>query len=228
MLVGAKPPLAWDSGETVQRAAYGEDCSSDTCADANNKCDNGTTNNCICNTGFFRTSAAECAAKIALNSACTDGQPAGQCKDTLADCRNKSGFKCLCKTGNFEKKDGTCAAQIAALNGPCVASDPAPDQCAVDNAECITNGTAKCQCKVTHYVNVAACAIRKSPKGSCAPGECVTHASCDSGTSKCVCDAGYDPSPTISPTMCSGVVKVITQTYMYLVPFLVSMMLLLR
>lgn len=42
----------------------------------------------------------------------------------------------------------------------------------------------------------------KSPKASCASGECVTHASCDSGTSKCVCDAGYDPSPTTRPTMC--------------------------
>ena len=42
----------------------------------------------------------------------------------------------------------------------------------------------------------------KSPKVTCTSGECVTHASCDSGTNKCVCDAGYDPSPTISPTMC--------------------------
>lgn len=50
-------------------------------------------------------------------------------------------------------------AEIAALEDSCVASDPAPDQCAVDNAEC---RTAKCQCKVTHYVNVAACAISKA------------------------------------------------------------------
>lgn len=53
-------------------------------------------------------------------------------------------------------------AEIAGLDGPCVASEPAPDQCAVENAECKTNGTAKCQCKVTHYVNVAACTISKA------------------------------------------------------------------
>ncbi|XP_063446871.1 protein draper-like [Mytilus trossulus] len=262
----------------VEGAAYGEDCSSAACDDTNNICDTGKTDLCICNTGFFRkTSAAECAARVALNqnceaaqtssdqcsialsecrddsgtdkclcettyyedggacvlqkalnSACTNGLPAGQCKDTLAECKDNSGFKCLCKTGNFEKKDGTCAKQIAALNDTCVVSEPAPDQCAVDNAECRTDGTAKCQCKVTHYVNVAACTIRKSPKVSCGSGECVAHASCDTDTSKCVCDAGYDPSPTISPTMCSGVVKIITQPYMYLVPSLVSMLLLLR
>ncbi|CAG2228685.1 unnamed protein product [Mytilus edulis] len=120
----------------VEGAAYGEDCSSATCDDTNNICDTEVALNKDCEVA--QTASDQCSI---ANSECTD------------DCTGTD--KCLCKANHYEN-GGACVLRIAALEDSCVASDPAPDECAVDNAEC---RTAKCQCKVTHYVNVAACAI---------------------------------------------------------------------
>lgn len=38
------------------------------------------------------------------------------------------------------------------------------------------------------------------PDANCGGDECVINASCVE--TKCACDAGYIPSPTVSPTMC--------------------------
>lgn len=51
---------------------------------------------------------------------------------------------------------------IAALDGACDLTDPALDQCAVGNAECRIDGTAKCLCKATHYVKSSGCTISKT------------------------------------------------------------------
>ncbi|XP_076073653.1 uncharacterized protein LOC143045195 [Mytilus galloprovincialis] len=216
----------------VEGVAFGGNCAGDgtdsgDCTETVNiVCD--TT--CKCTADSFRKGGSECATKIVLNAACTDGQPADQCADTLAECRDQSGFKCLCQTSNFENNVGVCAAQVAALDDPCDSMDPALDQCAVADAECRVDGTAKCLCKATHYVDGAACTIRIKPNITCtAAGQCVIHATCDTtDTNTCVCDIGYTPSPTIDPTMCNGVVKVTILTYMYMAPILISMVFLLH
>ncbi|XP_076073654.1 uncharacterized protein LOC143045196 [Mytilus galloprovincialis] len=193
------------------------------CTDSNNICD-GTSNKCACSTTSYKKNATTCATKITLTGACT---ATTQCADPQAEC-HAAKHTCGCKATHFVNTAGACSPKVA-FKASCVVAETAKDQCVADT-ECKDDGsgTNKCLCKATHYDSSGTCTPRKSPKVNCASGECVTHATCDSGTSKCVCDAGYDPSPTISPTMCSGVVKVITQAYMYLVPFLVSMMLLLR
>ncbi|XP_071132927.1 uncharacterized protein [Mytilus edulis] len=125
------------------------------------------------------------------------------CADTHNICDTGKTNLCICDTDFFWKTTAAeCATQVA-LNKDCDVAQTASDQCSIANSECRDDsGTDKCLCETTHYANGGACVLRKSPKVSCASGECVTHASCDSGTSICVCDAGYDPSLTISPTMC--------------------------
>ncbi|XP_076073658.1 uncharacterized protein LOC143045198 isoform X1 [Mytilus galloprovincialis] len=196
------------------------------CTDSNNICDTNS-HKCACSTTSYKKNATTCATKIALAGACT-ASPAGQCADPQAEC-NATKHTCGCKSTHFVNKTGACHQKVA-FNATCVVAEPAKDQC-VANTECKNagvTGTYQCLCKATHYESAGSCEPRKSPKVNCASGECVSHASCDSGTNKCVCDAGYDPSPTISPTMCNGVVKVFTLSYMYVVPILVSLNFLLR
>ncbi|CAC5397766.1 unnamed protein product [Mytilus coruscus] len=163
----------------------------------------------------------------AYGEACT-GAGAGDCSEA----NNVCDTTCKCATNFFRKTSpAECAAQVAALDGVCDTAQTASDQCAVADSECRTDsGSDKCLCKATHYTDGAACTIRKNPDIACsATGECVTNAECDvGGTDKCECNAGYNETPTVSPTMCSGVVKFATLPYMYVVPIIVSMMFLLR
>ncbi|XP_076073659.1 uncharacterized protein LOC143045198 isoform X2 [Mytilus galloprovincialis] len=213
----------------VKKIALNGSCSNtptDQCADSNAVCD-ATKHTCGCKSTHFVNTTGACQLQIALAGACT-ASPAGQCADPQAEC-NATKHTCGCKSTHFVNKTGACHQKVA-FNATCVVAEPAKDQC-VANTECKNagvTGTYQCLCKATHYESAGSCEPRKSPKVNCASGECVSHASCDSGTNKCVCDAGYDPSPTISPTMCNGVVKVFTLSYMYVVPILVSLNFLLR
>lgn len=51
---------------------------------------------------------------------------------------------------------------VAALNGVCDATDSAADQCDIADSECRVDGTSKCLCKTTHYVDVTACTTSKT------------------------------------------------------------------
>ncbi|CAC5391646.1 unnamed protein product [Mytilus coruscus] len=118
--------------------------------------------------------------RIGLGSPCN---VTNQCKDGNTTCMRN----CKCKDAFYA--DTTCKPQVSALNNACDSTDPASDQCAVAAAECRIEGTAKCLCKATHYVNSAACTIRIKPNIACtAAGQCVTHATCDTtDTNTCVC-----------------------------------------
>ncbi|CAG2196011.1 unnamed protein product [Mytilus edulis] len=165
--------------------------------------------------------------KNCFKKSCTAGQPTDQCVDTNAEC-NATSLTCGCKSTHIVNKDGACNPK-GTLNTICGVAETAQYQCEA-NTECQDdgNGTKTCLCKTSHYESSGACTLRKSPQATCASNECVVHSTCDSGTRTCVCDAGYNPSPTISPTMCSGDVKVLTLPYIYVVPVVVSMMLLIR
>ncbi|XP_076076093.1 uncharacterized protein LOC143046938 [Mytilus galloprovincialis] len=203
----------------VEGAAFGESCTTDVdCPEANNVC---TSMACACNADSFRKNGMECATKIALAGACT-ATPPDQCAATNAVCQITD-LICVCMANFFADKNAGCSSQVTALDGVCDAADSAPDQCVVPDSECRSD---KCLCKATHYTAGGACVIRKSPDATCGGAECVTHASCVS--TKCVCDAGYTPSPTVSPTMCNGVVKITTLTHMYVIPILASVMFFLR
>ncbi|XP_076073660.1 uncharacterized protein LOC143045198 isoform X3 [Mytilus galloprovincialis] len=213
----------------VKKIALNGSCSNtptDQCADSNAVCD-ATKHTCGCKSTHFVNTTGACQLRVAFDAGCK-GTGVGDCTDSNNICDTNS-HKCACSTTSYKKNATTCATKVA-FNATCVVAEPAKDQC-VANTECKNagvTGTYQCLCKATHYESAGSCEPRKSPKVNCASGECVSHASCDSGTNKCVCDAGYDPSPTISPTMCNGVVKVFTLSYMYVVPILVSLNFLLR
>ncbi|XP_063446876.1 variant-specific surface protein VSP4A1-like [Mytilus trossulus] len=215
---------------SVEGVAFGGNCSGSgtgDCTEKNNTVCNGT---CKCATNSFRKSTSECAKKIALNQTCTTGQSAGQCADSNAACVGTA-LKCQCKSTHFVSKTGACKLVVTALDAACDASDSFSHQCAVVNSECRKDGTDKCLCKATHYAKGATCEIRKKPdEGGCAAHECVTHATCNtkSNPTKCQCDTGYTAIPTTTPTMCSGVPKVATLSYMFVIPILLSMVFLLR
>ncbi|XP_076073648.1 uncharacterized protein LOC143045193 isoform X2 [Mytilus galloprovincialis] len=100
--------------------------------------------------------------------------------------------------------------------------------CSEANNICVA-GTSKCACATTSFRKGGTeCATRIVPGATCAAKQCVTHASCNTTSTKCKCDAGYTATPTTKPTMCSGVMKVPTLSYMLAVPIFVSMMSLLR
>ncbi|CAC5385278.1 unnamed protein product [Mytilus coruscus] len=170
---------------------------------------------------------------VIYNEVGVEGVAYGEACTSTGDCTETTNIVCdticKCSPGTFRKTTAAeCATKVAALDDTCDATDSASDQCAVADAECRIDGTAKCLCKATHYVDAAACTLRKNPDATCGGDECVLHASCVA--TKCVCDAGYTPSPTTTPTMCksSGVVKVTILPCMYVVPILASMMFLLR
>ncbi|CAC5394659.1 unnamed protein product [Mytilus coruscus] len=155
---------------------------------------------------------------VAYDGTCT-GSGVGNCADTNNIC-DATSHKCACSSTSY-LKDGTteCADKIA-LAGTCTASPTG--QCADSNAKCHATDLI-CVCMSNYFANKnAACASRKNPNATCGGDECVTHASCVS--SKCKCDAGYTPSPTTSPTMCSSVIKFAALPYMYVIPIHVSMM----
>ncbi|CAG2208961.1 unnamed protein product [Mytilus edulis] len=209
----------------VEGVAYDGTCKvNGNCTEANNVC---TSTKCACSTTSFKEdSTTKCASKIALAEKCTT-TPTGQCVDTNAEC-HATHLKCECTSSYFGNKNGVCVSRIAALNDACDATDSATDQCAKDNAECRIDGKGgKCLCKATHYSDGSACVIRIVPGVACAANQCVTHASCNT-TSKCQCKAGYTATPTTKPTMCNGVMKVATLSYMLAVPIFVSMMFRLR
>ncbi|XP_076076099.1 uncharacterized protein LOC143046946 [Mytilus galloprovincialis] len=196
----------------------------DQCADALAVCASGNT--CLCKPGNFENKAGKCVKQILLKAACTASQPADQCADALAVCA--SGNTCLCKPGNFENKAGKCVKQVA-FNTNCGVAETASDQC-VASTECKNDGQGakKCLCKATHYENGGSCTPRIVPGASCTANHCVTHATCNTTSTKCQCETGYTATPTVKPAMCSGVMKVATLSYMLAIPIFVSMMLLLR
>ncbi|CAC5391647.1 unnamed protein product [Mytilus coruscus] len=128
------------------------------CTDTNNICD-ATTKKCACSpTSYLKDGSTECADKIALTGVCT-ATPTDQCADSNAEC-HATDLICVCTSTYFADKNAACASQVAALNGTCDATDSASDQCAVTDAECRNDGTgSKCLCKITHYVNGAACTL---------------------------------------------------------------------
>ncbi|CAC5392731.1 unnamed protein product [Mytilus coruscus] len=202
----------------VEGAPYDGNCTTESCTEENNACSNDT---CICNPeSFRRASPPSCVKKIELNAVCMEGD---ECADTLAIC-DLHKLKCLCTQRYFEKNDGTCAARINYLEHTCDATQSASDQCIPTNSECRMDGTARCLCKTTYYAFRRVCRIRKSPNASCRTNQCVIHAKCTNDS--CKCDADYEATPIISPTMCSysSGVKFAALPYMYVVPFLVSML----
>ncbi|VDI40888.1 Hypothetical predicted protein [Mytilus galloprovincialis] len=210
----------------VEGVAYGGNCSGNgDCVEANNVC---TLTKCACSaTSYKEDSNPTCATKIALGGKCT-ATPTGQCVDTNAECDATDSI-CSCTTSYFKNKKSVCVAQITTIDHTCDATQTADDQCSVDDTECRNDGTeSKCLCKTTHYKNGAACAIRKKPEETCAAHQCVTHATCNTTANKCKCNAGYTATPTTTPTMCSGVMKVANLWYMMAVPIFVSIMSLLR
>ncbi|CAG2218030.1 unnamed protein product [Mytilus edulis] len=164
-------------------------------------------------------------ATAAYGEAC-DGSTA--CTDTTTqECISDT---CQCKTTYFRNHENTaCEAKIA-YDAACDTADSG--QCTDANSECKDDGTrtTKCLCKTTHYDVSGTCTIRKNPDIACtATGQCVTNAECDvGGTDKCECNTGYTETPIDTPTMCSGVVKFASVSYMYVVPILLTMMSLLR
>ncbi|XP_071132918.1 uncharacterized protein DDB_G0272530-like [Mytilus edulis] len=207
----------------VEGVAYGGKCSVDgDCAEANNVCKT----NCTCSPTSFKTDGTnKCAKKIALAETCT-ASPAGQCAATNAEC-HATHSKCECTSSYFANKNGACASKVA-LDATCFATETTTDQCSVDDTECRNDGTgSKCLCKTSHYKDGTGCVIRIVPGATCAANQCITHASCNT-TSKCQCKAGYTATPTIKPTMCSGVMKVTTLSHMLAVPIFLSVMFLLR
>ncbi|VDI04279.1 Hypothetical predicted protein, partial [Mytilus galloprovincialis] len=116
---------------------------------------------------------------------------------------------------------------IAGLGTNCDGAVVDKNQCGFADTECRIYGAgSKCLCITTHYSDGSSCVLRKYPDANCGGDECVINSSCVE--TKCACDAGFTPSPTVSPTMCNGVVKITTLTHMYVVPILVSLMFLLR
>ncbi|CAC5385275.1 unnamed protein product [Mytilus coruscus] len=186
----------------AEGVAYGDACTGDgsnagDCTETTNiVCD--TT--CKCTTDSFRKGGTECATRIAYGDACTGGGS--------GDCTEKTNIvcdtTCKCSPSTFRKTTATeCAAQIG-FEQCCEATQTASDQCSVPETECKDDaGTKKCMCKATYYSDGRACQTRIKPNIACtAAGQCVTHATCDTtDTDTCVCDAGYTPSPTISPSM---------------------------
>ncbi|CAG2196014.1 unnamed protein product [Mytilus edulis] len=211
------------SKQILLKAACTASQPDDQCADALAACASGNT--CLCKAGNFENKDGKCAKQILLKAACTASQPDDQCADALAACA--SGNTCLCKARNFENKDGKCAKQVA-FNANCGVAETASDQC-VATTECKNDskGTKKCLCKATHYDSGGTCTPRIVPGVTCAADQCVTHASCNT-SSKCQCETGYTATPTVKPTMCSGVIEVATLSYMLVIPIFVSMMFVLR
>ncbi|CAC5397761.1 unnamed protein product [Mytilus coruscus] len=214
----------------VEGAIYGETCSVNSdCTESNAvNCDT-TSGNCICEDTFFRkTTPAACASRVALNGVCELAQTSTeQCAIDNSECIDVSGtVRCICSTTHYET-GGACELRIA-LDTDCTSSD----QCVADT-DCRDNGagTDQCQCTIaTHYKSGSSCIARIKPNIDCtAVGQCVTNAECDTAdTGTCLCNAGYTATPTTTPTMCSGVVKFASLSYMYVVPILVSMMFFLR
>ncbi|VDI40662.1 Hypothetical predicted protein [Mytilus galloprovincialis] len=143
----------------------------------------------------------------------------GDCKETNAAKCDSGTSKCICSDSFFRKTTATeCAANRTkktktkyylqftevALDGTCIVTDSAKDQCSVVNTECRTEGSeSKCLCKATHYSDGSACQTRKKPEETCAAHQCVTHATCNTTTNpnKCKCKIGYTATPTTTPTM---------------------------
>ncbi|CAG2237442.1 unnamed protein product [Mytilus edulis] len=163
----------------------------------------------------------------AADDATCSGSGAGDCSEANNICVAGTS-KCACATTSFRKGGTECATRIV-LKATCVVAETDPDQCVV-GAECKDDGKGakKCLCKTTHYESSANCVPRIVPGATCAAKQCVTHASCNTTSTKCKCDAGYTATPTAKPTICSGVMKVPTLSYMLAVPIFVSMMSLLR
>ncbi|XP_071132926.1 uncharacterized protein [Mytilus edulis] len=195
--------------EGVEGVAYGKDCSSATCDDTHNICDTGKTNVCICDTGFFRkTSAAECAARFALNKVCEAAQTASdQCSIANSEYRDALGTdKCLCKHTHYET-GGVCVLKIA-LKAACTDGHPA-DQCEDTLAGCRDESGFKCLCKTNNFENKdVTCAAQVGLDGTCdttdsAKDQCsVVDTECrDDGTEKF---AGLD-------TTCNGAVSATDQ-----------------
>ncbi|XP_071132920.1 uncharacterized protein [Mytilus edulis] len=124
-------------------ANYDEACKVDgDCKEANAaKCDSGTSK-CICSDNFFRkTTATECAAKVALDGACKVTESTkGQCSVAETECRHDgSESKCLCKATHYS--DGSACQTRIGPGATC-----AVHQC-VTNASCNTTSSLnKCQC----------------------------------------------------------------------------------
>ncbi|XP_071132961.1 protein draper-like [Mytilus edulis] len=150
-----------------------------------------------------------------------------QCSKAETVCTaDGGGGKCLCKATHYS--DGTDCQTIKTYNQACSNTVTDTKQCGEANQECLLeSGTSnyKCQCSAAYYDNGSGCTARITPGNSCSANQCVEHATCDTN---CICEAGYTASPTTNPTMCSGVVKFASLSYMYVVPILVSMMSLLR
>ncbi|XP_076073657.1 uncharacterized protein LOC143045197 isoform X2 [Mytilus galloprovincialis] len=209
----------------VEGVAYDGTCKiAEDCTEANNVC---TTSKCACSPTSYKTDGTnKCVKQIALGGTCT-ATPTGQCADANADCDAKDSI-CVCKANYFANKKSVCASKVTALDATCVATEPAIDQCAVTDSECINDDAGpKCLCKTSHYKDGTGCVIRIFPGVNCAANQCVNHASCNT-TAKCQCKAGYTATPTTKPTMCSGVNKIAMMSSMLAVPIFVSMMLLLR
>ncbi|CAG2208960.1 unnamed protein product [Mytilus edulis] len=133
-------------------------------------------------------------------AACT-GDGTGDCKETTNIACDTT---CKCAAGFFRKGGTECAARVA-LKATCVIADTSPNQCVADT-ECKDDGKSakKCLCKATHYESSSACKPRIVPGVACAAHQCVTHATCNTTSNKCKCDAGFNATPTTKPTMLNG------------------------
>ncbi|XP_063446872.1 slit homolog 1 protein-like [Mytilus trossulus] len=122
-------------------ANYDEACTSDVDCTGTNaaKC---AGRKCTCSDGYFRkTTATECAAKVALDATCivTDSAK-DQCSVVNTECRTDgSESKCLCKATHYsdgnacqtsKKPEETCAAKQCVTHATCnTKSNPNKCQC---------------------------------------------------------------------------------------------------
>ncbi|CAG2237439.1 FBN1 [Mytilus edulis] len=198
----------------VEGVNFDADCSTNAC----------TEDNTICNP------------EIALTETCTTPNPPDQCADTNAECVGDP-LTCECKTAHFVNKDGACDPNVG-LAGTCDSTDSATDQCSVADTTCRNDGAGdKCLCIDTHFSDGTGCqtkvaglnttcdgAVSATDQCSTAGTECKDDGT---GTDRCLCKPTYYPDGSTC-VLRSGVIKVAMLQYMYVVPFIISMMTLLR
>ncbi|XP_076073645.1 uncharacterized protein LOC143045191 [Mytilus galloprovincialis] len=210
---------------TLKATCSATETTPDQCSIANSECrDDSGTDKCLCETTHHETGGA-CVLNKDYGDQCT-GSEVGNCKKATHIICDTT---CKCSPTTFRKTTpAECATRIA-YKAICVVAETAPDQCVADT-ECKDDGAGakKCLCKTTHFDSSGVCTPRKKPSESCAVNQCVPHANCTSGTNICECWPDYTATPIISPTMCSGVYKVLALPCMYMVTVLVSMMLIVR
>ncbi|CAH1773394.1 unnamed protein product [Owenia fusiformis] len=164
------------------------DCSDPTttfCSDPNSNCD-GTSSKCACNADYENKEGV-CKRSVAIGGDCSDTTTF--CVDANSNCDNQN--TCECNT-QYEPKDDVCKLRVVA-GGNC--SDAATTFCVDANSNC--DGTA-CVCNADWVNRNSICKEDKAVGTECntVTSYCVDgNSSCSddgTGTSKCLCNDGWD------------------------------------